>query len=62
MMRTWSVADSLDLYQVREWGGGFFGIHAKGNVTVSPRGLDGPSLDLKELVDELQSGASRCRS
>jgi len=54
MMRTWSVADSLDLYQVREWGGGFFGINAKGNVTVSPRGLDGPSLDLKELVDELQ--------
>lgn len=54
MMRTWSVADSLDLYQVREWGGGFFAINAKGNVTVSPRGLDGPSLDLKELVDELQ--------
>ncbi|MBN2560608.1 MAG: biosynthetic arginine decarboxylase [Phycisphaerae bacterium] len=52
-LRTWSIADSMDLYKVRQWGGGFFGINERGHVIVSPRGPDGPLLDLKELVDEL---------
>lgn len=52
-LRTWSIEDSLDLYKVRLWGAGFFGINPKGNVAVTPRGPDGAALDLKSLVDEL---------
>ncbi|MFH1419325.1 MAG: biosynthetic arginine decarboxylase [Planctomycetota bacterium] len=54
MLRTWSVEDSTDLYKVRQWGGGFFGINAQGHVVVSPSGAGGASLDLKSLVDELR--------
>lgn len=53
LLHKWSVMDSLDLYNVRQWGAGFFSINDRGNVTVSSRGLDGPTVDLKELVDEL---------
>jgi arginine decarboxylase len=52
-LRGWSIQDSLDLYKVRQWGAGFFGINQNGHVVVTPRGADGPSLDLKSLVDEL---------
>jgi arginine decarboxylase len=44
----------LDLYKVRQWGAGFFGINARGHVSVSPSGPDGGTLDLKDLVDELR--------
>jgi len=53
LLHNWSVTDSLELYNVRQWGQGFFGINEKGNVVVSPRGDAGPSIDLKGLVDEL---------
>jgi arginine decarboxylase len=53
LLRTWSVTDSTELYNVRQWGGGFFAVNAQGHVVVSPRGPEGPTLDLKDLVDEL---------
>jgi arginine decarboxylase len=53
LLHKWSVDDSLELYNVRQWGAGFFSINDRGNVAVSSRGADGPSVDLKELVDEL---------
>jgi arginine decarboxylase len=49
------VKDSLELYNVHGWGGGFFTINDAGHVEVRPAGLDSPSIDLKELVDHLQS-------
>ncbi|MCB9853632.1 MAG: biosynthetic arginine decarboxylase [Phycisphaerales bacterium] len=55
VLKTWSVEDSKELYNIDSWGAGFFGINAKGNVDVSPRGPDGPRFDLKELVDELRA-------
>lgn len=54
ILRTWSVADSMELYNVRQWGQGFFSVNERGNVVVCSRGPDGPSVDLKELVDELR--------
>ncbi len=54
-MKSWTVRDSIELYGVQSWGAGFFGINARGNVEVSPRGPDGPRFDLKELVDELRA-------
>ncbi len=50
----WSVADSNDLYAIKHWGAGYFGINEKGNVMLHPAGPSTPSFDLKELVDEVR--------
>ena len=53
-MRGWSARDSLELYGVPNWGKGFFGINARGHVEIRPRGDDGPTVDLLELVEDLR--------
>ena len=50
----WSVADSNDLYAIKNWGAGYFGINDKGNVVLHPAGPATPSFDQKELVDEVR--------
>ncbi|MCD8032402.1 MAG: biosynthetic arginine decarboxylase [Bacteroides sp.] len=52
-MRKWRIEDSEELYNITGWGTSYFGINEKGRVYVTPR-KDGVSVDLKELVDELQ--------
>ncbi len=51
---TWTVEDSSKLYQIEGWGEPYFSINADGHVTVSPQGDRGNSLDLYELVNDLQ--------
>jgi len=53
-MRGWTLKDSLELYNVLAWGGGYFSINARGNVEVHPRGEGGPGVDLLELVSNLE--------
>ena len=50
----WRIDDALETYSVRHWGKDYFGINAKGHVTVHPNKDPGQSIDLKELVDQLQ--------
>ena len=52
--RAWTVRDSMDLYHIRNWGGGYFGINDAGNTSVCPQGPSGPAVDLKQIVDELR--------
>ena len=52
-MRKWRIEDSEELYNIAGWGINYFSVNEKGNVTVTPR-KDGMSVDLKELIDELQ--------
>ncbi|WP_303644692.1 biosynthetic arginine decarboxylase [Bacteroides caecimuris] len=52
-MRKWSIDDSAELYNINGWGLNYFSINAKGHVAVTPK-KDGPSIDLKELMEELQ--------
>lgn len=52
-MRKWRIEDSAELYNIPGWGINYFSINEKGNVAVTPK-KDGVSVDLKELVDELQ--------
>ena len=33
-MERWTVEDSADLYQIREWGAGYFSISEKGDVVI----------------------------
>ena len=51
-MRKWRIEDSAELYNINGWGVGYFSINEQGNVTVTPK-RNGPSIDLKELLDEL---------
>lgn len=52
-MRKWRIEDSAELYNINNWGINYFSINEKGNVVVTPR-PDCVSVDLRELVDELQ--------
>jgi arginine decarboxylase len=50
----WSIRDSLDLYNVKDWGGEFFNINGRGHMEVTPSGPEHGGIDIKELVDDLQ--------
>jgi arginine decarboxylase len=54
-LRAWTVQDSTELYNIRGWGRDFFSINEAGNVEVTPAGPGTLKIDLKELVDDLQS-------
>ena len=52
-MRKWRIEDSAELYNITGWGRQYFSINDKGHVIVTPR--EGyASVDLKEVMDELQ--------
>ncbi len=53
-MRKWRIEDSEELYNIKGWGVNYFGINEKGHAYVSPR-KDGVQVDLKEVVDDLNS-------
>src|SRR5574344_2601780 len=52
-MRKWRIEDSEELYNINGWGTSYFSINEKGHVVVTPR-KGCASVDLKELIDELQ--------
>ena len=58
-MEKWNIQKSLSLYNVNEWSRGFFNINAQGNACVTPRGKDGPTLDLNHLVQDLRDRGFR---
>ena len=53
-VQPWTKAEALENYAVPAWGAGYFGINDKGHVIVHPGGVTAPSMDLKELVDEVR--------
>lgn len=53
IMEQWTTRDSIELYNIENWGSSFFSVNDKGNVTLlSNTGTGG--IDLKELVDDLK--------
>jgi arginine decarboxylase len=58
-MRGWTTRDSLELYNVAQWGQGFFHVNETGHVEVRPRGPDGPRIDLPALVEDLRGRGLR---
>jgi arginine decarboxylase len=53
-MRGWSIQDSVELYNVRNWGRDFFRINDAGNIEVTPAGARHDGIDLKQLMDDLE--------
>lgn len=51
---TWKIEDSEELYRIAGWGEPYFSINRAGNLTVSPQGDRGGTLDLHDLVQSLQ--------
>jgi arginine decarboxylase len=49
---TWSADRARRLYSMPYWSEGYFDVDAKGRMCVQPRGPQGPSLPLPELVEE----------
>ncbi len=52
-MARWSTKDSEELYQIPQWGRGYFRVNDAGNLQLDV-GL-GPGIDLKRLIDDLQA-------
>ena len=53
--RRWTVVEAADLYEVANWGKGYFSVNAQGHLGVHPTKDPDRSIDLKLLVDRLQA-------
>jgi arginine decarboxylase len=54
VLSSWTATDGAALYGLDRWGDPYFSVGSRGHVMVQPRGERGGSLDLVELVRELQ--------
>jgi arginine decarboxylase len=55
LIEKWKIQDAVETYGIRYWGKGYFGINKAGHVTVHPNKRPEQAIDLKELVDQLQT-------
>jgi len=53
-MKTWSVADSLKLYNIENWGNQYFNINSAGNIQVHPRQGHGAGVDIMRVIEEIK--------
>ncbi len=53
-LHKWTIRDAMELYNINNWGDPYFSINEQGNACVHPQGPGGPTVDLKQVVDELQ--------
>lgn len=51
-LKKWTNQDSIDLYNIENWGSDFFSINENGNIQVLPKS-EQSGIDLKLLVDDL---------
>jgi arginine decarboxylase len=49
--KLWSPADAEELYAVKTWSAGFFGVNAKGHVSVHPVPGSDLEIDVTEVID-----------
>src|SRR5262249_12322926 len=51
----WKIQDAIETYGITYWGKGYFGVNQLGHVTVHPNKRPDQAIDLKELIDQLQT-------
>ncbi|MCZ7404160.1 MAG: hypothetical protein O8C67_04420, partial [Candidatus Methanoperedens sp.] len=51
----WKVEDAIELYGIERWGNGFFSFNKNGDLIVKPTKNDAQIIDLKSVVDNLNS-------
>jgi arginine decarboxylase len=54
-LNNWNIQDAIETYGISRWSKGYFGINQAGHVVVHPTKREDQSIDLKELVDQLQA-------
>jgi arginine decarboxylase len=52
--RRWSKEDAIEFYHIDGWGSGYFSVNAEGNLIMLPRGEGGPSIQLMDILDDIQ--------
>ena len=52
-MSNWSPEKSAEGYGINNWGNGYYRVNQNGNISVTPMGSQGPSVDLYELTQDL---------
>jgi arginine decarboxylase len=55
LIEKWKTQDAIETYGIVHWGKGYFGINQAGHVTVHPNKRPEQAIDLKDLVDQLQT-------
>ncbi len=58
-MDDWNFRDSLELYQLPAWGGGYFDVGEAGRVLVKPYGERGGAIDLRALIEDMRTRGLR---
>jgi arginine decarboxylase len=58
-MQTWTIDAARNQYAIAHWGENYFDIGANGELIVRPRGSDGPSVSLANIVDAATAQGSR---
>ncbi|MBU1139020.1 MAG: arginine decarboxylase, partial [Proteobacteria bacterium] len=49
--KNWTVDDAANLYGIKKWGAGYFGVDPNGDVVITPSGGDnGPRVSLHEVA------------
>lgn len=51
----WSIEESNQVYNVEEWGAGYFHINSKGHISVTPTKDPDKAIDLYTVIEEIQS-------
>jgi len=54
-LNRWTVADATELYEIAQWGEGYFAADEQGHLRVHPTKDPARGIDLKQLVDRLQA-------
>ncbi|MBT3923781.1 MAG: biosynthetic arginine decarboxylase [Nitrospina sp.] len=54
-MTKWTIDEAREHYNIKGWGAGYFDINSKGNIVVRPNHKSAHHIDLKDLVDDIQS-------
>ena len=50
-VKSWTVSDAAELYEVGRWGAGYFSVDQQGHLHVHPTKDPQRSIDLKQLID-----------
>ncbi len=53
--KTWTIEAAESLYNLEGWGLNYFGINAKGNVTLQPKKEPEGAIDILDVVDDVAS-------
>ncbi|HUP48654.1 MAG TPA: biosynthetic arginine decarboxylase [Thermoanaerobaculia bacterium] len=52
--REWTLDDAISLYMIDRWGGGYFGVNEKGELTVAPLQEAGVGIPIVDVLKEAQ--------